>query len=74
MVSNDANLAEIIAIMKAISWINRKEWDDYIFLSDSLIAVTNINREADFKDRYTNATNACSVVIAGRSNGGGAQS
>lgn len=64
MVSNDADLAEITAII-ALKWINKKGWDDCILLSYFMIAVTNINGEAKIKDRYTNATRCKTVLQEG---------
>ena len=43
VVSNDANLYEIIAIMEALKWLGMKGCDDCIMLTDYMVAVAKIS-------------------------------
>lgn len=46
---NDPTRAELLAIIEAIAWSKERDWKDCIILSNSMIAVDNINAAARIK-------------------------
>lgn len=65
IINNDASLAEILAIYKALLWIKAKQWTNCIILSDSLIVVECITENTNIKDRYNNYTIMCRELLQG---------